>query len=83
MIKSKAIKLRFYYERSFLIVFRRVCDIDPGRLPIRSLSFELALKVGSLRTYTKTPKGDEWKFSEIPKKSRKLMEELELHIVKN
>jgi len=25
--------------------------------------------------------GDEWKFSEIPKKSRKMMEELELHIV--
>jgi hypothetical protein len=51
------------------------------RLPIRYFSFELALNVGSLRIYAKAPKGDEWKFSEIPKKSRKIMEELDLHIM--
>ena len=27
--------------------------------------------------------GDEWKYSEIPKKSRKIMEELDLHIMQN
>ena len=27
--------------------------------------------------------GDEWKYSEIPKKSRKIMEDLDLHIMQN
>ncbi len=27
--------------------------------------------------------GDEWKYSKIPKKSRKIMEDIELHIVQN